>query len=163
PTRRRGGVSACARSCSAPGRGPGRAGGVGPAWGPGPGPRGARGRRPAGARTQRGGGRPRQGARAGRPAARTRAAAAATRAGRPEMQTNPAHLGDPANYYMAFTMDNRTDNDADTTALRIDAEYEMDRPVLQSFRFGVRFSDTTSENHDTGYDWQPIYQQWMRG
>ncbi|HLU06258.1 MAG TPA: TonB-dependent receptor [Woeseiaceae bacterium] len=83
--------------------------------------------------------------------------------GRPEMQTNPAHLGDPANYYMAFTMDNRTDNDADTTALRIDAEYEMDRPVLQSFRFGVRFSDTTSENHDTGYDWQPIYQQWMRG
>jgi TonB-dependent receptor len=81
---------------------------------------------------------------------------------RPEMQTNPDHLGDPANYYMAFTMDNRTDNDADTTALRLDAEYEFDRPVLRAARFGVRFSDTDSENHDTGYDWQPIYQQWMR-
>lgn len=83
--------------------------------------------------------------------------------GRPEMQTNPAHLADPANYYMAFTMDNRTDNEADTTALRLDAEYEFDRPVLRSMGFGVRFSDTTSENHDTGFDWQPIYQQWMRG
>lgn len=82
--------------------------------------------------------------------------------GRPVMQTNPAHLGDPANYYMAFTMDNRTDNDADTTAVRLDAEYEFDRPVFRSMRFGVRFSDTASENHDTGYDWQPIYQQWMR-
>ena len=82
---------------------------------------------------------------------------------RPEMQANPDHLGDPANYYMAFTMDNRTDNEADETALRLDAEYEFDRPVLRSLRFGVRFTDTTSENHDTGFDWQPIYQQWMRG
>lgn len=84
-------------------------------------------------------------------------------AGRPVMQTNPDHLSDPSNYYMAFTMDNRTDNEADETALRLDAEYEFDRPVLRSARFGVRFTDTTSENHDTGYDWQPIYQQWMLG
>lgn len=81
---------------------------------------------------------------------------------RPQMQTNADVLGDPANYYMAFTMDNRTDNDADETALRLDAEYTFDRPVLRSARFGVRFTDTASENHDTGYDWQPIYQQWMR-
>ena len=81
---------------------------------------------------------------------------------RPQMQTNPDQLGDPASYYMAFTMDNRTDNEADQTALRLDAEYEFDRPVLRALRFGVRFADTTSENHDTGYDWQPIFQQWMR-
>ncbi|MGH8193290.1 MAG: TonB-dependent receptor [Woeseiaceae bacterium] len=81
---------------------------------------------------------------------------------RPQMVTNADVLGNPANYYMAFTMDNRTDNDADETALRLDAEYEFDRPVLRSAAFGVRFTDTTSENHDTGYDWQPIYQQWMR-
>lgn len=82
--------------------------------------------------------------------------------GRPQMQTNPDHLGDPDNYYMAFTMDNRRDNEADETALRLDAHYELDRPVLQSVSLGVRFTDMTSENHDTGFDWQPIYQQWMR-
>jgi iron complex outermembrane recepter protein len=82
---------------------------------------------------------------------------------RPQMQANQDQLADPANYYMAFTMDNRTDNEADETALRLDAEYELDRQVLRSFRFGVRHTDTTSENRDTGYDWQPIFQQWMRG
>ena len=81
---------------------------------------------------------------------------------RPQMRTNPDHLGNPENYYMAFTMDNRRDNEADETALRLDARYELERPVLRALSFGVRFTDTTSENHDTGYDWQPIYQQWMR-
>jgi TonB-dependent receptor len=80
---------------------------------------------------------------------------------RPQMQTNPAHLENPANYYMAFTMDNRTDNEAEETALRLDAEYQLEGAFLKSARFGVRFTDTTSENHDTGFDWQPIYQQWM--
>ncbi len=82
---------------------------------------------------------------------------------RPEMQTNQEYLSDPVNYYMAFTMDNRRDNDADETALRLDAEVQLDSPVLQAAKFGVRFTDTDSENHDTGYDWQPIYQTWMLG
>lgn len=82
---------------------------------------------------------------------------------RPVMVTNSEFLSDPANYYMAFTMDNRRDNEADETALRLDADFALDNPVLQSLQLGVRLTDTTSENHDTGYDWQPIYQQWMRG
>ncbi|MBB3062520.1 TonB-dependent receptor [Microbulbifer rhizosphaerae] len=81
---------------------------------------------------------------------------------RPQMRTDADYLSDPANYYMAFTMDNRTDNEAEETALRLDAEYKFDSEVLRSTKFGVRFTDTSSENHDTGYDWQPIYQQWMR-
>lgn len=81
---------------------------------------------------------------------------------RPQMQSDPGYLGDPANYYMAFTMDNRRDNNAQQWAARIDAAHYTDRPVLQSFKFGTRLTDTDSENHDTGYHWQPIYQQWMR-
>lgn len=80
---------------------------------------------------------------------------------RPVMLTNRDYLSDPSNYYMAFTMDNRTDNEAEETALRLDAEVELDTPVLRAAKFGVRFTDSTSENHDTGYDWQPIYQTWM--
>src|SRR5690606_14334905 len=67
---------------------------------------------------------------------------------RPQMQTNTAFLGDPGNYYMAFTMDNRTDNEADEKALRLDAEVELGHPVFRAAKFGVRFTDTTSENHD---------------
>ncbi len=81
---------------------------------------------------------------------------------RTQMQTNQAFLGDPSNYYLAFTMDNRVDNEADEKALRLDAEYLTDSRVLKSFKFGVRLTDAQSDNHDTSYDWQPIYQQWMR-
>ncbi|TLM75225.1 TonB-dependent receptor [Microbulbifer harenosus] len=81
---------------------------------------------------------------------------------RPQMRTNSELLGDPSNYYMAFTMDNRTDNEAEETALRLDAKYDFEAGAIQGVKFGVRFTDVTSENHDTGYDWQPIYQQWMR-
>lgn len=82
--------------------------------------------------------------------------------GRPVMVTDVAHLGDPANYYMAFTMDSRQDNAADQTAVRADAEYMLDNSVVSSIKFGVRFTDRDSLNRDSGYDWQPIYQQWMR-
>jgi hypothetical protein len=82
--------------------------------------------------------------------------------GRPVMQTNETWLGDPSNYYMAFTMDNRTDNEADETALKLDAEYMLDGDFLKSVKFGVRFTQSNSENHDVGYNWQPIYQEWMR-
>jgi TonB-dependent receptor len=81
---------------------------------------------------------------------------------RPQMQSDPAHLANPANYYMAFTMDNRTDNDAEQWAGRMDAAYSTELSVLQTVRFGARLTDTESENHDTGFHWQPIYQQWMR-
>lgn len=81
---------------------------------------------------------------------------------RPVMVTNSEFLSDPSNYYMAFTMDNRTDNEAEETAVRLDAEFAIDNPGLHSVQVGVRLTDATSENHDTGYDWQPIYQQWMR-
>lgn len=82
--------------------------------------------------------------------------------GRPQMSTNSELLGDPSNYYMAFTMDNRTQNEAEETAVRLDATYDFEAGPIRGAKFGVRFTDTTSENHDTGYDWQPIYQQWMR-
>ena len=81
---------------------------------------------------------------------------------RPQMQSDPGYLADPANYYMAFTMDNRTDNDAKQWAGKIDGAYDTQHPVLQTVKFGTRLTDTESENHDTGYLWQPIYQQWMR-
>lgn len=81
---------------------------------------------------------------------------------RPIMITDNAHMSDPANYYMAFTMDARQDNEADQTSVRADAEYQMENSVVQSLQFGVRFTDRDSDNRDTGYDWQPIYQQWMR-
>lgn len=81
---------------------------------------------------------------------------------RPEMQSDPDHLGDPANYYMAFTMDNRTDNEAEQWAGKLDAVYHTRHPVFQTVKFGTRLTSTDSENHDTGFHWQPIYQQWMR-
>jgi len=81
---------------------------------------------------------------------------------RPQMSSDINYLSNPTNYYMAFTMDNRRDNDATENALAIDANYHPENEVLQNIKFGMRMTDTDSENHDTSYDWQPIYQTWMR-
>lgn len=80
----------------------------------------------------------------------------------PQMRTDPAYLSDPANYFMAFTMDNRRDHTAEQMALKVDATYHSENEVFRTFKLGARLTDTESENHDTGYHWQPIYQLWMR-
>ena len=81
---------------------------------------------------------------------------------RPQMTSDQAYLGNPSNYYMAFTMDNRTDNIANMNAGKVDVTYRTEKPLFRSIKLGTRLTGTSSENHNTSYDWQPIYQPWMR-
>lgn len=81
---------------------------------------------------------------------------------RPEMTSDQDFLGSPSNYYLAFTMDNRTDNDAKLNAGKIDVTYRTEMSLFRAIKLGMRLTDTSSENHNTSYDWQPIYQPWMR-
>jgi iron complex outermembrane recepter protein len=81
---------------------------------------------------------------------------------RPQMTSDQTYLGNPSNYYMAFTMDNRTDNKASLNAGKLDVTYRSGTSLFRSIRLGARLTGTTSENHNTSYDWQPIYQPWMR-
>ncbi len=79
----------------------------------------------------------------------------------PKLTTDSAYLGDPSNYYWAFSMPHIEDSEASQIAWRADAQYNFEESPVKSIKFGVRYTDREAENGDIGYDWRPIYQPWM--
>ena len=76
-----------------------------------------------------------------------------------------ARLADPANYYWAFTMEHFDKGIATEKALKLDARYNFNDPVLSDLRFGVRLTDrnATTQNSNPSYNWQAITQTWQQG
>lgn len=74
-------------------------------------------------------------------------------------------LQDPSNYYWAYTMEHRDEATADSKALRLDAQFDFDNPVLRDVRFGIRATDRNSMTHNTNpsYNWQSVTQKWQAG
>ena len=76
-----------------------------------------------------------------------------------------AALANPANYYWAFTQEHFDKGIATEKALKLDAKYSFDNPVLSELRFGVRLTQrgATTQNSNPSYNWQPITQTWQQG
>lgn len=74
----------------------------------------------------------------------------------PTVTSNAAHLANEDNYFWDFLMDNQVDNKADMTAFQADFDYFLDNDVFHTVRFGARFSDSKSDNLDSGYNWGAI-------
>ena len=74
-----------------------------------------------------------------------------------------ARLADPGNYYWAFTQEHMDRSEADEWALKLDAKYAFDHPVLRDVRFGVRFTDrdAVTQNTNPSYNWAAITQPWQ--
>ena len=74
-----------------------------------------------------------------------------------------ARLADPNNYYWAFTQEHMDRSEADEWALKLDAKYSFDDPVLRDVRFGVRFTDrdAVTQNTNPSYNWAAITQPWQ--
>jgi len=74
-----------------------------------------------------------------------------------------ARLADPNNYYWAFTQEHMDRSEADEWALKLDAKYSFDNPVLRDVRFGVRFTDrdAVTQNTNPSYNWAAITQPWQ--
>ncbi len=79
----------------------------------------------------------------------------------PKLGADSDYLGDPSNYYWAFTMPHLEDNEASQIAWRGDAQYNFESSNIKSIKFGVRYTDREADNADSGYDWKAIYQTWM--
>jgi iron complex outermembrane receptor protein len=73
------------------------------------------------------------------------------------------YLANPANYYWAYTMEHADRSHGQNEALKLDARYTFDHPVLRDLRFGVRAADRESRSQNTGYNWQGVTQPWMVG
>ncbi len=76
-----------------------------------------------------------------------------------------AALANPANYYWAFTQEHFDRSIATEKAVKLDARYKFNDPVLSDLRFGVRLTErgATTQNSNPSYNWQPITQTWQQG
>jgi TonB-dependent receptor len=64
-------------------------------------------------------------------------------------------------YWWAAAMDHLEDNQAESMAGRIDAEYTFeDDSFLRSFRFGARATDKDTITRQTGYNWSLLSKQY---
>jgi TonB-dependent receptor len=79
-----------------------------------------------------------------------------------------AFLADPSHYYWGFAQEHRDQAKATQNALRLDAKFIFDSPVLQDLRFGVRATERDALTHRThggsgGNEWANITQSWSVG
>jgi TonB-dependent receptor len=84
----------------------------------------------------------------------------------PFLNFNNDRLADPSAYWWAAAMDHLEDNDANSWAQRLDAEYSFDDTggFLRSLRLGVRATDRDAVTRQSGWNWGYLSQQfWCIG
>ncbi len=75
----------------------------------------------------------------------------------PNISSDNEYMGNPDNYVWDFLMDNQYDNKAEMTSAEANAEYFFDEPgIITSVKSGVRFTDSSSDNFDSGYNWGAV-------
>ncbi|WP_429001888.1 TonB-dependent receptor [Xanthomonas sp.] len=71
------------------------------------------------------------------------------------------YTAEPSNYFWSAAMDHLAKNRGRELATRFDLEYTYDdSPWLRSFRAGIRATDRTQTNKNSGYNWGVISDNW---
>jgi TonB-dependent receptor len=79
----------------------------------------------------------------------------------PSIIIDDAYMSNFANYNLGQAMTHFERNEAEAKTGRIDAEYDFDGDIIKSVKAGVRFSEKTADNINTGYDWNTRYATWF--
>lgn len=79
----------------------------------------------------------------------------------PSILIDSAYMADYKNYSLGQEMTHFERNNADAKTGRFDAEYDFDGDVIKSVKAGMRYSEKTADNIDTGYDWNTRYATWF--
>ena len=79
----------------------------------------------------------------------------------PSILLNPEYMAEYSNYSLGQEMVHFERNLAEAKTGRIDAEYDFDGAVIKSVKMGMRYSEKTADNIDTGYDWNTRYATWF--
>lgn len=79
----------------------------------------------------------------------------------PSIIIDNAYMSNFANYNLGQAMTHFERNEAEAKTGRIDAEYDFDGDIIKSVKAGVRFSEKTADNINTGYDWNTRYATWF--
>lgn len=74
---------------------------------------------------------------------------------------NPDFVLDPHNYYWRAAMDHYENNSGEEKAARVDFEYNfVDNNWLRTFRFGLRGTDRSQVNMNSGWNWGVVSDSW---
>ncbi|MDO8345375.1 MAG: TonB-dependent receptor [Cellvibrio sp.] len=79
----------------------------------------------------------------------------------PSILIDSAYMADYANYSLGQEMTHFERNNAEAKTGKFDAEYDFDGDVIKSVKVGMRYSEKTADNIDTGYDWNTRYATWF--
>lgn len=79
----------------------------------------------------------------------------------PSMLIDTDYMADYSNYSLGQEMTHFERNNAEAKTGRLDAEYNFDDSVLKSVKAGVRYSEKSADNINTGYDWNTRYATWF--
>ncbi|MCU4677242.1 TonB-dependent receptor [Catenovulum sp. 2E275] len=75
----------------------------------------------------------------------------------PTISSDNEFMSDPSNYVWDFLMDNQYNNKGELNAYEANAKYFLDDSgPIKSVKTGVRFTDSNSDNFDTGYNWGAV-------
>lgn len=79
--------------------------------------------------------------------------------GTPSIYTDGNFLADATNYSYGQMMAILNDNEGESTAARLDVEYDFEESLVRSVKAGARFSEKTSTNREAN-NWSARYQPW---
>jgi len=79
----------------------------------------------------------------------------------PSIVIDPTYMANYANYSLGQEMTHFERNEAEAKTARFDAEYSFDDSIIKSVKAGVRYSEKTADNINTGYDWNTRYATWF--
>jgi iron complex outermembrane recepter protein len=79
----------------------------------------------------------------------------------PSILIDSSYMANYANYSLGQEMTHFERNNAEAKTGRFDVEYDFDDAVITSVKSGVRYSEKTSDNINTDYDWNTRYATWF--
>jgi len=79
----------------------------------------------------------------------------------PKISSENDHIQDVNNYRWLSTMDQQYDRKGEMLAVQADTKYFLDNDVFTAVKVGVRYTDSSSDNADSGYNWSPLAPSWL--
>ena len=79
----------------------------------------------------------------------------------PSILIDSAYMANYENYSLGQEMTHFERNNAEAKTGRFDVEYDFDDAIITSVKAGVRYSEKTADNINTGYDWNTRYATWF--
>ncbi len=77
----------------------------------------------------------------------------------PSVSADESFLSNPTNFSYGQMMSIPSDNEGDSTAARLDLEYDFENSIVQSVQAGARYSDKSATNREAN-NWSARYQPW---